>query len=63
MNAKGNLFGEASNSSLKGGYGNLIALPWQKDRRAHGTTVFVDESPRPYDDQWLSCGHGAPAVV
>lgn len=36
----------------KGGYGNLIALPLQKDRRAHGATVFVDESWRPYDDQW-----------
>ena len=36
----------------KGGYGNLIALPLQKDRRAHGATVFVDESLQPYGDQW-----------
>lgn len=36
----------------KGGFGNLIALPLQKERRAHGFTEFVDESLSPYPDQW-----------
>jgi hypothetical protein len=36
----------------KGGFGNLMALPLQKERRAHGFTEFVDESLCPYPDQW-----------
>jgi len=36
----------------KGGFGNLIALPLQKTAREHGNSVFVDESFRPYEDQW-----------
>ncbi|MHB8950090.1 MAG: TOTE conflict system archaeo-eukaryotic primase domain-containing protein, partial [Rhodoferax sp.] len=36
----------------KGGFGNLIALPLQKKPREHGASVFVDESLRPYPDQW-----------
>ena len=36
----------------KGGFGNLIALPLQKAARANGNSVFIDESFRPYDDQW-----------
>ncbi len=36
----------------KGGFGNLIALPLQKQPRANGFSVFVDESLRPYADQW-----------
>jgi len=36
----------------KGGFGNLIALPLQKERRAHGFTEFVDEEFAPYPDQW-----------
>ena len=36
----------------KGGFGNLIALPLQKERRKHGFTEFVDEFFTPFPDQW-----------
>jgi len=36
----------------KGGFGNLIALPLQKEPREHGRSVFVDRMLRPYPDQW-----------
>jgi len=36
----------------KGGFGNLIALPLQKQPRASGRSVFVDERLEPYVDQW-----------
>lgn len=36
----------------KGGFGNLIALPLQKQPRALGRSVFVDEHLEPYPDQW-----------
>jgi superfamily II DNA or RNA helicase len=36
----------------KGGFGNLIALPLQKQPREHGCSVFVDDSFAPYADQW-----------
>ena len=35
-----------------GGFGNLIALPLQKNARETGNSVFVDKDLRPYDDQW-----------
>ncbi len=35
-----------------GGFGNLIALPLQHAARRAGNTVFVDESMRPFHDQW-----------
>lgn len=35
-----------------GGYGNLIALPLQRESRNSGNCVFVDESFNPYADQW-----------
>lgn len=35
-----------------GGFGNLIALPLQWRAREAGNSVFVDQSLRPYDDQW-----------
>ena len=35
-----------------GGFGNLIALPLQKQAREHGNSVFVDEQLMPYADQW-----------
>jgi superfamily II DNA or RNA helicase len=35
-----------------GGFGNLIALPLQRDRREHGCTVFLDDDLEPYPDQW-----------
>ncbi len=36
----------------KGGFGNLIALPLQKEPRARGCSVFVDEQLNPLPDQW-----------
>jgi hypothetical protein len=36
----------------KGGFGNLIALPLQKEARKHGNTEFLDEQFQPYADQW-----------
>jgi hypothetical protein len=36
----------------KGGFGNLIALPLQKEPRQRGCSVFVDDDLRPYPDQW-----------
>jgi len=36
----------------KGGFGNLIALPLQKQPRESGRSVFVDEGLQPYPDQW-----------
>lgn len=36
----------------KGGFGNIIALPLQHGPRRDGNSVFVDESLRPYEDQW-----------
>ncbi len=35
-----------------GGFGNLIALPLQKQAVKHGNSVFVDEFFMPYPDQW-----------
>lgn len=36
----------------QGGFGNLIALPLQKQTRHQGNTVFLDENCQPYEDQW-----------
>ena len=36
----------------KGGFGNLIALPFQKEAIKSGNSVFVDSSGTPYQDQW-----------
>lgn len=36
----------------KGGFGNLIALPLQKQVREQHCSVFVDERFIPYPDQW-----------
>ena len=36
----------------KGGFGNLIALPLQKQPRQKGNSVFLDRRFEPYDDQW-----------
>ena len=35
-----------------GGFGNLIALPLQKNSRDNGTTVFIDANEKVIDDQW-----------
>ncbi|HLA48430.1 MAG: restriction endonuclease subunit R [Nitrospinae bacterium RIFCSPLOWO2_12_39_16] len=36
----------------KGGFGNLIALPFQKEACKNGNTLFLDQGLKPYDDQW-----------
>jgi len=36
----------------KGGFGNLIALPLQKQARQRGNTVFLDGQFKPHPDQW-----------
>lgn len=36
----------------KGGFGNLIALPLQKQPRLKGNSVFLDDQLRPHEDQW-----------
>jgi hypothetical protein len=36
----------------KGGFGNLIALPLQKQPRSKGNSLFIDEDFTPYPDQW-----------
>jgi len=36
----------------EGGFGNLIALPLQKEARASGNCCFVDQHLHPYEDQW-----------
>ncbi len=35
-----------------GGFGNLIALPLQKQPRQHDNSVFIDRSMQAYPDQW-----------
>ena len=37
----------------KGGLGNLIALPLQKEAVRVGNSVFIDSMARPYPDQWF----------
>ncbi|HWY30349.1 MAG TPA: DEAD/DEAH box helicase family protein, partial [Candidatus Acidoferrum sp.] len=36
----------------RGGFGNLIALPLQKQARQRGNTVFLNEKFNPHVDQW-----------
>ena len=36
----------------RGGFGNLIALPFQNGPRQQGNSVFVDRTWTPYPDQW-----------
>ena len=36
----------------RGGFGNLIALPLQKQARQFSNTVFLDDEFNPYVDQW-----------
>jgi hypothetical protein len=36
----------------RGGFGNLIALPLQKQPRERGNSVFIDAHLAPYSDQW-----------
>ena len=36
----------------KGGFGNLIALPFQKEAMLRGNSVFINDEGLPYSDQW-----------
>lgn len=36
----------------EGGFGNLIALPLQRQARQHGNSQFVDQSLQPFNNQW-----------
>jgi len=36
----------------KGGFGNLIALPLQRQARKHGNSIFIDDEGNPYENQW-----------
>ena len=36
----------------KGGFGNLIALPFQKEVMTNGNSLFIDRNGKPYTDQW-----------
>jgi superfamily II DNA or RNA helicase/very-short-patch-repair endonuclease len=36
----------------QGGFGNLIALPLQKQARERGNSIFLDDELVPYPDQW-----------
>ncbi len=36
----------------QGGFGNLIALPLQKQARERGNTIFLNEQCTPHPDQW-----------
>lgn len=36
----------------RGGFGNLIALPLQREAGQKGNTLFVDQEWNPHDDQW-----------
>lgn len=40
----------------KGRFGNLIALPLQKQARISGNTLFLDDGLTPYSDQWAFLG-------
>ncbi|MEO7208024.1 MAG: hypothetical protein ABI145_14860 [Steroidobacteraceae bacterium] len=35
-----------------GGFGNLIALPLQREARERGHSIFIDDALNPYSDQW-----------
>lgn len=40
----------------RGGFGNLIALPLQKEARSQGNSIFLNESLEPEIDQWKFLG-------
>ena len=45
-------FFPSQDTMLKGGFGNLIALPLQHVPRGHGNSVFLDPDLNPHPDQW-----------
>jgi superfamily II DNA or RNA helicase len=46
----------------RGGFGNLIALPLQRAARSAGNTEFLDDSLKPFPDQWSYLAH-APRIA
>lgn len=46
----------------RGGFGNLIALPLQRAARTAGNTEFLDDSFKPFPDQWKFIAH-APRIA
>lgn len=47
----------AQSTIPEGGFGNLIALPFQGKAQRKGNSVFVDEQFEPFSDQWLYLSH------
>ncbi|HZR16839.1 MAG TPA: DEAD/DEAH box helicase family protein [Verrucomicrobiae bacterium] len=45
-----------------GGFGNLIALPLQKQARERGNSVFLDEQFSPWPDQWTFLSSVTPTA-
>jgi len=45
-------FSPNQDTTPKGGFGNLIALPLQKEPVDKGNSLFLDSSFTPYQDQW-----------
>lgn len=43
----------AQSTIPEGGFGNLVALPFQGKAQREGNSVFVDERFEPFPDQWL----------
>ncbi len=43
----------AQSTIPEGGFGNLVALPFQGKAQRKGNSVFVDERFEPFPDQWL----------
>lgn len=43
----------AQSTIPEGGFGNLIALPFQGKAQRKGNSIFVDEQFEPFPDQWL----------
>ncbi|MBQ4512369.1 MAG: DEAD/DEAH box helicase, partial [Anaerolineaceae bacterium] len=46
----------------KGGFGNLIALPFQGNAQKNGNSLFIDENFIPYADQWAFLS-GLPRIT
>ena len=53
MNSYDRLF-PSQDTMPRGGFGNLIALPLQREPRRNGNSIFLDDHLRPYSDdqQW-----------
>jgi len=47
----------SQDSLPKGGFGNLVALPLQKNPRKQGNSAFVDDNFNAYADQWSYLYH------